>query len=95
MTSREIVSRTIDYDSPELVARSFRDSDICGAGCSAAIAPPEESWSILVCSRWQSLPFNRCRVSPRYRVVLDWHPRRIQQDEEIKCANKNIDHDCS
>lgn len=34
MTSREIVQRTIAYDVPERVARSFQDSDITGAGCS-------------------------------------------------------------
>ncbi|MFC1735075.1 uroporphyrinogen decarboxylase family protein [Candidatus Hydrogenedentota bacterium] len=33
MTSREIVQRTLDFDNPERVARSFGDSDFAGAGC--------------------------------------------------------------
>ncbi|MBT4501049.1 MAG: hypothetical protein HOC74_25185 [Gemmatimonadetes bacterium] len=35
MTSREIVRRTLEYDHPERVARSFGESDFASAGCSA------------------------------------------------------------
>lgn len=35
MTSIEIVKRTIEYDRPDRVARSFQGSDIVGTGCSA------------------------------------------------------------
>jgi len=35
MTSREIVRRTLEYDHPERVARSFGESDFTSAGCSA------------------------------------------------------------
>jgi uroporphyrinogen decarboxylase len=36
MTSREIVSRTLEFAYPDRVARSFGDSDIVGAGCAAS-----------------------------------------------------------
>ena len=32
MPSREIVRRTLDYDGPERVARSFGESDFAGCG---------------------------------------------------------------
>lgn len=35
MTSREIVRRTLDFEKPERVARSFGDSDFTGAGNTA------------------------------------------------------------
>lgn len=35
MNSHEIVQRTLDFETPPRVARSFGDSDFCGAGCSA------------------------------------------------------------
>ena len=34
MTSKEIVQRSISFKRLERLARSFRDSDICGVGCS-------------------------------------------------------------
>ena len=34
MRSKEIVKRTLDFESPERVARSFRDSDFRGVGNS-------------------------------------------------------------
>lgn len=51
MTSREIVKRTIDYDRPERVARSFQDSDIAGAGCS--ITTHATRWKELGGGRWE------------------------------------------
>lgn len=51
MTSREIVQRTIDYENPERVARSFSNSDICGAGCSAATHATK--WQEVGNGRWK------------------------------------------
>ncbi len=36
MTSKEIVQRTLDFANPPRVARSFGDSDLCGAQCNAS-----------------------------------------------------------
>lgn len=51
MTSKETVQRTIDYTGPERVARSFGESDICGAGCSADTHAT--GWQELDGGRWE------------------------------------------
>ena len=51
MTSREVVQRTIDYSGPERVARSFEDSDLAGAGCSATTHATE--WKEVGGGRWE------------------------------------------
>ncbi len=51
MTSREIVRRTIAYEAPERVARSFRVSDIAAAGCSTATHATE--WRDVGGGRWE------------------------------------------
>jgi len=51
MTSRDIVRRTIDYAAPERVARSFQDSDICGAGC--AVTTKATEWKAVGGGRWE------------------------------------------
>lgn len=51
MTSKEIVRRTIDYTAPERVARSFQDSDICGAGCAAMTHAT--GWQEVGNGRWE------------------------------------------
>jgi len=51
MTSREIVRRTIDYAEPERVGRSFGNSDICGAGCSAKTHASD--WQDIGNGRWE------------------------------------------
>ena len=53
MTSKEMVRRTIDYARPERVARSFQDSDICGAECSAKTHAT--SWKDLGNGRWERM----------------------------------------
>jgi hypothetical protein len=51
MTSREIVSRTLEYSRPERVARSFGDSDFCWAGCSAKTHAT--NWKEISGGRWE------------------------------------------
>ena len=51
MTSREIVRRTIGYDEPERVARSFQDADIAETGCSATTHATQ--WEEVGGSRWE------------------------------------------
>ena len=51
MTPKEIVRRTVDYTDPERVARSFQDSDICGAGCSATTHATD--WQEVGGGRWE------------------------------------------
>lgn len=51
MTSKEIVRRTIEYTAPERVGRSFQDSDICGAGCSATTHAT--GWQEVGGGRWE------------------------------------------
>jgi len=51
MTPQEIVRRTLEYSEPERVARSFRDSDICGAGCSAKTHATD--WNDIGNGRWE------------------------------------------
>ncbi len=51
MTSKEIVSRTIDYTAPERVARSFSDSDIVGARCDATTHATQ--WHEIGGGRWE------------------------------------------
>ena len=46
MDSKEIVRRTLDYEGPERVARSFGDSDLVGVECTAKTHATE----------WQELP---------------------------------------
>jgi hypothetical protein len=53
MTSREIVQRTLDYASPERLARSFGDSDFSWAGCKARTKATE--WKQTDESRWERL----------------------------------------
>lgn len=51
MTSKEIVSRTLTYEKPERVARSFGDSDFVWIGCSAATHATE--WEKIDDTRWR------------------------------------------
>ena len=51
MTPREIVRRTLEYDRPERVARSFEESDLRGAGSSAATHATE--WREVGGGRWE------------------------------------------
>ncbi len=51
MTSREIVRATLDYAGPERVARSFHDSDITCAGCSAVTHAT--GWTEVGGGRWE------------------------------------------
>ncbi|MBN1901600.1 hypothetical protein JW926_09790 [Candidatus Sumerlaeota bacterium] len=53
MNSREIVCRTLDFEYPERVARSFGVSDFCGGGCSArSYAVP---WKKVSEKRWERI----------------------------------------
>jgi hypothetical protein len=52
MNSREIIRRTLDFESPERVARSFQDSDLVSAGCQAKTQATD--W-IQVGSVWEHL----------------------------------------
>ncbi len=52
MNSREIVRRTLDYDQPERVARSFGESDFVGCGCSVETHATE--WKEVGDGRWES-----------------------------------------
>ena len=51
MTSREIVDRTLRFAGPERVARSFGDSDFCGARCSALTHATD--WKEIGGDRWE------------------------------------------
>ena len=51
MTSKEIVHRTIGHTSPERVARSFCDSDIRGADCTAMTHATQ--WQAVGEGRWE------------------------------------------
>ena len=51
MTPREIVRRTLDYDIPERVARSFGDSDMAWAGCTAKTHATD--WNNVSAGRWE------------------------------------------
>lgn len=51
MTSREIVRRTLEYDHPERVARSFGESDFRGAGCAARTHAT--AWQQVGGGRWE------------------------------------------
>ena len=51
MNSREIVRRTLDYERPERVARSFGDSDFCDAG--PAVQTPATPWHQVEENRWE------------------------------------------
>ena len=51
MTSREIVRRTLDFESPERVARSFEPSDFAGAGCTAPTRATD--WQAVGGGRWE------------------------------------------
>ena len=51
MTSREIVRRTLAYEGPERVARSFGESDFVGAGC--AVKGPTTGWTEAGRGRWE------------------------------------------
>ena len=53
MTSREIVRRTLDYDRPERVARSFADSDFAHAHCTAPTRATQ--WRQTGAGRWERL----------------------------------------
>ncbi len=54
MDPREIVRRTLDYDDPERVARSFLpESDFAGAGCRAKTHATE--WKEVGGGRWERL----------------------------------------
>ncbi len=54
MDSREIVRRTLDYDDPERVARSFPpESDFAGAGCRAKTHAT--GWKEVGGGRWERL----------------------------------------
>ena len=51
MTSREIVQRTLGYSGPERVARSFGESDFCGAGYS--VQTQATGWAEVGGGRWE------------------------------------------
>jgi len=51
VTSREIVQRTLDCESPERVARSFGDSDFRGVGCNARTHAT--GWAEVGNQRWE------------------------------------------
>ena len=51
MTSREIVRRTLDFEGPERVARSFGDSDFARCGNSAKTHAT--GWIQIGASRWE------------------------------------------
>ena len=51
MNSREILRRTLDYDDPERVARSFHGSDMASCGCSAKTHATD--WKVVGESRWE------------------------------------------
>ncbi len=51
MTPREIVQRTLDFEGPERVARSFGDSDFVGAG--HAVRTRATSWQEAGGVRWE------------------------------------------
>jgi hypothetical protein len=53
MTSREIVAATVNYDHPERVARSFRDSDL--AGCGHKVRTHATEWQRVGGNRWEHL----------------------------------------
>ncbi len=53
MDSREIVRRTLDYEHPERVARSFRDPDMVFRGCTAQTHATE--WKEVAPSRWERI----------------------------------------
>ncbi len=51
MTSREIVKRTLDYENPERVARSFHESDIAWADYE--VKGHETDWREVGAGRWE------------------------------------------
>ncbi|MCP4644233.1 MAG: hypothetical protein GY851_27570 [bacterium] len=51
MTSREIVRRTVDFDGPERVARSFGESDFTGGGPDVKTHATE--WQEIGDGRWE------------------------------------------
>ena len=51
MTSREIVRRTLDYDGPCRVARSFGESDF--AGCGNTVVTQATDWASVGGGRWE------------------------------------------
>ncbi len=51
MNPREIVRRTLDYDGPERVARSFGESDFAGAG--NAVKTRATRWQSVGGGRWE------------------------------------------
>lgn len=53
MTSKQIVSRTIEFTAPERVARSFRDTDIYGVGCS--VKTHATDWKDIGNGRWERM----------------------------------------
>lgn len=53
MTSRELVVRTLKYDSPERVARSFADGDIATACYN--VETPATEWADVGGGRWERI----------------------------------------
>jgi hypothetical protein len=51
MTSREIVHRTLEFNSPDRVARSYRESDFCKVSCKAKTH--ETEWAETGGGRWE------------------------------------------
>jgi uroporphyrinogen decarboxylase len=51
MTSKEIVLRTLEFERPERIARSFGDSDFCAVTCSAKTHATE--WRAVDDERWE------------------------------------------
>ena len=51
MNSREIIRRTIEYDAPVRVARSFKEGDLCFAACTANTLATE--WHKAGGGRWE------------------------------------------
>jgi len=51
MTSREIVQRTLDYDGPDRVARSFGESDF--AWCGNTVETLSTDWAPVGGGRWE------------------------------------------
>jgi hypothetical protein len=53
MNSREVVRRTLDYEIPERVARSFNDSDL--VWCSSSVKTHATEWKEIRKGKWERI----------------------------------------
>lgn len=53
MNSKEIIERTLDFDEPERVARSFQDSDF--VSCGHTVKTHQTDWIRVGASRWEHI----------------------------------------